>query len=427
VPAAGVIDATDEVVDEPASADILPASAPSRGFQYHVAMYIALAVAGLTVLVVAAGVAWSRHSSARPSAPPPPQLPLLTVDPPAGATGIRPGARVTVTANRGRLTAVHLVDSNGKEITGDLDPLGRTWASNADLHLARDYKITAEISGVNKNKKNKRPVVRTSEFSSIKPAGLLSPFVTPGDNQTVGVGDPIVIRFQSPVANKNAIIPLLTVSMSQPVDGAWHWFGSKEVHYRPKDYWPAGEQVTMAARLTNVDAGNNVWGDLDRSVTFKIGDAHVSTVDTDAHTMTVTSNGQVVRTLPISAGRDKYPTMSGVHVALEKSYHVVMDSSTVGIPVNSPDGYKEDVYWNVAITNGGEYVHAAPWSVGAQGSRNVSHGCVNVSTSDAKWFYGFSMQGDIINIIGSSRGPSSSDAGTMDWNMSWDKWVEPVA
>jgi lipoprotein-anchoring transpeptidase ErfK/SrfK len=269
--------------------------------------------------------------------------------------------------------------------------------------------------------------VRASEFSTVKPAGNLTPFVTPGDNQTVGVGEPIVIRFQNPVANKDAILPLLTVSMSKPVDGAWHWFGSKEVHYRPKDYWPSGEQVTMAAKLTNVDAGNNIWGDIDRSVTFKIGDAHVSTVDTDAHTMTVTSNGAVLRTLPISAGRDKYPTMSGIHIAIEKSYHVVMDSSTVGIPVNSPDGYKEDVYWNVAITNGGEYVHAAPWSVRSQGSRNVSHGCVNLSTSDATWFYNFSTQGDIINIVGSSRGPSASDAGTADWNMSWDKWVAPVA
>ena len=426
MPAAGVIDATDEV-EEPASGDILPSAAPGR--RYHLAMYAALAVAGLTVLVVAAGVAWSRHSEKGASVPPVPALPLITVDPPAGATGIRPDTKVMVTANRGRLTVVHLVDNDGKEITGDLDPLGRTWASTAYLHLARDYKLTAEISGVDKGTKKRppRPAVRTSEFSTVKPAGNLTPFVTPGDNQTVGVGEPIVIRFQNPVANRSAIISLLTVSMSKPVDGAWHWFGPKEVHYRPKDYWPAGEQVTMVAKLTNFDAGNNIWGDLDRSVTFKIGDAHVSTVDTDAHTMTVTSNGAVLRTLPISAGRDKYPTMSGVHIALEKSYHVVMDSSTVGIPVNSPDGYKEDVYWNVAITNGGEYVHAAPWSVGSQGSRNVSHGCVNLSTSDATWFYGFSLQGDIINIIGTPRGPSASDAGTADWNMSWDKWVEPVA
>ena len=391
-------------------------------------MYVAVAGIGLVVLAVAAGVAWSRRGGSQAPKPTVPALPLVTVDPPAGATGIRPEARVTITANRGHLASVRLVDNNGKEVSGVVAPLARSWTSTASLTLARDYKLTAELAGVRKtSSKHPRPVVRTSEFSTVKPAGVLTPFVTPGDNQTVGVGDPIIVRFQSPVANRALITGLLTVSMSKPVDGGWHWFGSKEVHYRPKDYWPAGEQVTMAAKLVNVDAGNNIWGDVDRTVTFKIGDAHVSTVDTDAHTMTVTANGTVMKTMPISAGRDKYPTMSGVHIALEKSYHVVMDSATVGIPVNSPDGYKEDVYWNVAITNGGEYVHAAPWSVGAQGSRNVSHGCVNLSPSDATWFYNFSQQGDIINIIGTSRGPSSSDAGTQDWNMPWEQWVQPVA
>jgi lipoprotein-anchoring transpeptidase ErfK/SrfK len=143
--------------------------------------------------------------------------------------------------------------------------------------------------------------------------------------------------------------------------------------------------------------------------------------------MTVATNGATARTMAISAGRDKYPTMGGVHIAIEKSQHVVMDSSTVGIPVNSADGYHEDVYWNVAITNGGEYVHAAPWSVGSQGRRNVSHGCVNLSPSDATWFYNYSLPGDIINIVGTGRSPSSSDAGTMDWNMPWEAWVQPVA
>jgi len=384
-------------------------------------MYIALAIAGLTVLAVAAGVAWSRHSSTH--APKAPALPLLTVDPPAGATGIRPDAKVTVQANRGRLVSLRLVDGGNNEVTGTLAPFGRSWTSTSTLFLARGYKVTAQIAGVNK----KRLVVRTSEFSTIRPAGLLGPQVSPGDNETVGVGQPIVVRFNSPVANRNAISALLTVSMSKPVDGAWHWFGPKEVHYRPKDYWPSGEAISVVAKLTNVEAGNNIWGETDRSVHFKIGDAHVSTVDTDAHTMTVTTNGAVVRTLPISAGRDKYPTMSGIHVTLDKSYHVVMDSATVGIPVNSPDGYREDVYWNVAITDGGEYVHAAPWSVGAQGNRNVSHGCVNLSPSDATWFYNYSLTGDIVNITGSSRRPSSSDPGTMDWNTPWEQWVQPVA
>ncbi|MCU1451773.1 MAG: ErfK/YbiS/YcfS/YnhG family protein, partial [Acidimicrobiales bacterium] len=284
------------------------------------------------------------------------------------------------------------------------------------------YKMTARIAGI-----KKRPVVRTSEFSTIHPAGFLSPFVTPGDHQTVGVGMPIVVRFKSNVADRNAVTQGLLVSMSKPVDGAWHWFSPREVHYRPREYWPVGEQVTIATKLVDVDAGNDIWGDVDRTVTFTVGDAHIATVDTDSHTMTVTSNGAVVRTVPQSSGREKYPTMGGIHIVLEKAQHVVMDSSTVGIPVSSADGYKEDVYWNVAITNGGEYVHAAPWSTGAQGNRNVSHGCVNLSTADATWFYRFSQPGDLVQIIGTGRPPSPSDAGTADWNVPWEQWIQPIA
>jgi lipoprotein-anchoring transpeptidase ErfK/SrfK len=130
-----------------------------------------------------------------------------------------------------------------------------------------------------------------------------------------------------------------------------------------------------------------------------------------------------VRSVPISAGRTKYPTMGGVHIVLYKSYDVIMDSQTVGIPRNSPDGYYEHVFWDVAISNGGEFVHAAPWSVGAQGNSNVSHGCVNLSPADATWFYGFSTLGDVVEVVGSPR-PPSDDAGTLDWRLPWEQWAQ---
>jgi hypothetical protein len=39
------------------------------------------------------------------------------------------------------------------------------------------------------------------------------------------------------------------------------------------------------------------------------------------------------------------------------------------------------------ISNSGEFVHAAPWSVAQQGSSNASHGCINLSSDNAKWFF----------------------------------------
>ena len=139
--------------------------------------------------------------------------------------------------------------------------------------------------------------------------------------------------------------------------------------------------------------------------------------------MTVTRNGAVVANYPLSAGRDQYPTMDGIHIALYRQQDVLMDSSTVGIPRNGPGGYYEHVFWDVAITDGGEFVHAAPWSTGAQGRSNVSHGCINLSVPSATQFFNFSRVGDIIQVTGSPRPASTGDHGTMDWTLPWASWT----
>ena len=139
--------------------------------------------------------------------------------------------------------------------------------------------------------------------------------------------------------------------------------------------------------------------------------------------MTVQENGKPIRTFPISAGSDKYPTKSGIHVVNEKSPKVVMDSATVGIPRDSPDGYYETVLWDVRISNSGEFVHAAPWSVGSQGNENVSHGCVNASDADAEWFFNYTMNGDVVQVLNT---PVQLEPwnGYGDWQVPYDQWAE---
>jgi hypothetical protein len=166
-----------------------------------------------------------------------------------------------------------------------------------------------------------------------------------------------------------------------------------------------------------------VWGAGNHTTSFRIGASHISRVDVARHQMYVYDNRHLIKTFPISAGRDKYPTKNGVHITFEKSQVVTMDSATVGIPRNSPDGYYEKVYWDVRISYGGAFVHAAPWSVGDQGRVNVSHGCVNISTANAEWFYGWSMRGDIVDVYNSTAAPNTSDPGMADWNMSWAQWL----
>ena len=245
-----------------------------------------------------------------------------------------------------------------------------------------------------------------------------------GDGSTYGVGMPIIVTLDHaiPEAERKAVTDRLKVTSTPAVTGGWRWFSDTEVHYRPSAYWPAHTKVTLAIDFAGLHLGPGVWGVDGRTVNFSIGDAHVSTVDAAAHTMQVKVNGQVVKTLPVSTGNAKYPTHSGVHVVNEKSPKVIMDSATVGIPRDSPDGYYETVLWDVRISNSGEFVHAAPWSTGAQGNSNVSHGCVNVSTANAEWFYNLSMPGDVVQVLNTPN-PLQPWNGYGDWQIPWAQWA----
>ncbi len=342
----------------------------------------------------------------------------VTSDPVDGAVDVRPDATVNVTAKYGRIISAQLLDDADKASPGVVAPDGSAWSSaGSALATGSHYRVKVMVDTA------RGPKTHISSFTTLTPTATVSAQVSPGDDETVGVGEPIIVKFSDPVTNKAAVEQHILVTPSTPVVGAWHWFSDTEVHYRPQQYWPANITVDVAANLAGVDFGDGVWGDQNINSHYAIGDAHVSTVDAATHEMTVTTNGAVTRVIPASTGRSDLPTMSGTLITLDKAPSVIMDSSTNGVPVDSPDGYRETVLWNVRLTNSGIYVHAAPWSVGDQGRANVSHGCVNVSDEAAEWFYNFSQHGDIVTVVNTPRPPSPTDAGSRDWNMTWDEWV----
>jgi lipoprotein-anchoring transpeptidase ErfK/SrfK len=386
------------------------------------------------VLVIAAGagLGWALtrnggSSTATGSSAPPQTSPSTTQKPKTASVVIRPsdGASqlplntiVAVTALNSRLISVQVAGPDGKAVPGTLSGTSQSWQSAGPL--APSLRYTVNVTG---ESLTGQPVQQTSQFTTETPKAILQAQIFPTEGITVGVGMPIQIRFNKPVANKAAVLAAMQVTESTPVTGGWHWFTDKELHFRPTVYWPAGEHVTVTANLAGLDAGNGVWALANNTVHFVVGDSHISEANVATHVMTVSTNGQVVKTIPISAGRTQYPTMDGVHIALYRQQDVHMVSSTVGIPVNSPDGYDEHVFWDVNISDGGEFVHAAPWSTGAQGNSNVSHGCVNLSVADATWFFNYSHVGDVVSVVGSPRTASLTDHGTMDWGIPAAQWT----
>ena len=389
----------------------------SRGTVAAASAAVVLAVAGVVVAAVHVSSNGPPATSSQGSVSDgPTQLQLVG----ARAGRVPWNKPVTLQIVNGKLRSVAVTADGSGAIDGTLTQNDTIWSSAETLVPLTHYR--AAVSYVDSGGDTKSAVLT---FAAADATKHLKVTLSPGDGNTVGVGSPVIASLSRPVPkDERAMVEArLSITVNPPVIGAWHWMSDQELHWRPPRYWKHGTAVTVAADLSGLYLGKGVWGAGTHTSSFKIGDSHISRVDAARHEMYVYSNGKLLRTMPISAGRDKYPTKSGVHITFEKSQIVTMDSATVGIPRNSPDGYYEKVYWDVRISYGGAFVHAAPWSVGEQGRVNVSHGCVNLSTSNATWFYYFSRRGDIVDVYNTGAAPDTADPGMADWNMSWAKWV----
>ncbi|MFD4814964.1 L,D-transpeptidase family protein, partial [Streptomyces sp. NPDC058418] len=189
----------------------------------------------------------------------------------------------------------------------------------------------------------------------------------------------------------------------------------------PKDYWPANGTVTATSNLQGVKVSKQLYGDATKPMKMSTGDRIEAIVDASAHYMTVFRNGEEINNIPVTTGKPGFSTRNGIKVVLGKEYFVRMRGATVGI--GGGENYDLPVYWATRVTWSGEYVHAAPWSVGSQGSANVSHGCVGRSTGYAAWFYETVQEGDLVQVV-NSAGDYMEEFGNGygDWNIDWSDW-----
>ena len=98
-----------------------------------------------------------------------------------------------------------------------------------------------------------------------------------------------------------------------------------------------------------------------------------------------------------------------------------MDSSTFGLPKNSRLGYRETINYATRISIDGIYMHQLDATVWAQGNPNTSHGCLNLNADNAKWFYDFSVPGDVVEVR-NTGGPPLALQQNGDWTVPWDQW-----
>lgn len=341
------------------------------------------------------------------------------------AGGVPVDTTVTVSATGGTLQRVRVVGGpDNIRLPGRLSADGSRWIAGELLEPGSSYRIDARAVDEAGESARHRQRFHTEK---LKLDQQTYPSVAPLEGETVGVGMPVVVLFDIPVTNKASIERHLSVSSAPEMRGTWHWYSDTEVHFRPRRYWPAGTEVTVDLDINGVDAGNGVYGQLDRTISFDVGRSVVSKVNVKRHRMRVFIDGELARTIPVTTGKADFQTRGGTKVIIEKFRYKDMDAATTGIEPGDPEYYNiQNVPYAMRVTFSGEFVHGAPWSEGSQGSANVSHGCVGMGVADARWLFRQTRRGDIVQVVGSKRELEQGNGWT-DWDLSFAEYGEGSA
>lgn len=381
----------------------------------------ALGALAVGLVAPAALAACSRSSDPASQAAQQPE-PTLVFTPESDATDILPTAPVSAEVRDGWFQKVSLTNADGKIVAGVLNRERTVFTVTEPLGYSATYTWAGSVVGRDGN-----AVPVRGEFRTVDPTRVVDGGFQLADGQTVGVAAPVIIQFDAPIADKAAVERALTVTTDPPVEGAWAWLpdevqGSR-VHWRTREYYPAGTTVNVDAKLYGLAFGEGAYGAQDMSLHFQIGRRQVVRAHAPSHRIQVITDAGVIMDFPCSYGEADEPrnvTRSGIHVVTEKYEDFWMSNPAAGY---------ENIHerWAVRISNNGEFIHANPASSGAQGNTNVTNGCINLSDGDAQQYFASAIYGDPVEVTGTSIELSYADGDLWDWAVDWDTWLSMSA
>jgi lipoprotein-anchoring transpeptidase ErfK/SrfK len=345
----------------------------------------------------------------------------LSITPAKGKTNVPFSTEIGVKVSGGTVQSVTLRDDDGKAVSGAMREDGSAWVPAKPLKAKQRYEATvvaADSSGATKS--------ATTTFTTMgAPARKTGTGLYLFDDHTYGVAMPVVAEFSPGIKKKEraAVQKRMFVRTDPPQPGTWSWTSSgTQAYYRAPEYWKPGTRLTVRLALQGVPTGGGRYGDRDRSASAKIGRSFEMKVDNKTKRMTVVQDGRTVRTMPVSLGKRGTPSSSGTMVVMEKKVTTVFDTTDT----DGDEGYVTDIEFAQRLTWSGQYIHSAPWSTGAQGRRNVSHGCVNVSPKNARWLFDKTLIGDPVTVRGTGDKLAYGNGWT-PWDLSWSEFTKGSA
>ena len=345
----------------------------------------------------------------------------ISVTPANGKKNVPISAEVGFKISSGKLSAVVVKDGKGKSVSGALRDDGSSWVPSKPLKNKQRYAATVTATdGAG------AVVTKSTSFTTMgKPARKTGTGLYLFDDHTYGVAMPVVVEFVPGIkkADRAAVQKRMFVKTDPPQPGTWSWTSTgTQAYYRAPEFWQTGTKLSVRIAVGGLPTGGGRYGSQDRSATAKIGRSLVMKVENSTKKMTVIENGKTIRTMPVSLGKKSTPSSSGTMVIMDKKTSTVFDTTDT----DGANGYKETIGYAQRLTWSGQYIHSAPWSVGDQGHRNVSHGCVNLSPSNARWIFGKSLIGDPITVRGTEDKLVYGNGWT-PWNVSWKEFAKGSA
>jgi len=356
---------------------------------------------------------------------------------------INPTTPVTISVDHGTLTSVVMRNPEGKRVTGAISADGTTWHNTEVLGYSKTYTIVAtgkNADGV--------PVTKRSTVRTLTPGNMTAVYLDRTgdyaltDGATYGVAIVPEMYFDEQIvskADKLAAEKAVTVETSPHVAGAWAWQDNQRMLWRPEHYWPSGTKVTIKAKIYGVRLGDGLYGQADKSIRFTIGRKQVTIADDNApravnKVRVYNAAGHVIRTMNTSMGEHSgvtvngnyinFYTLDGTYTVLEHDNPAYMSSDSYGLPSSSPGGYaREPIYWSTKISVDGIYLHELTSTIWAQDhGEDVSHGCLNLNTANAQWFYHHSLIGDPVVVHGAKGAPKIKVWQGGAWSVPWSAW-----
>ncbi len=346
----------------------------------------------------------------------------LAVTPAAGKTGVPVSAEIGFKVAGGKVTQVTLKDAAGAAVSGTLREDGSAWVPAKPLKTKQKYVASVVATADGGVTKTAATTFTTMGAPGKKTGTGLYLF----DDHTYGVAMPVVVEFSPGIkkADRAAVQRRMFVTTSPAQPGVWSWTSSgTQAYYRGPEFWKSGTDLKVRIAVGGLPTGGGRYGDRDRAATAKIGRSMIMKVDNATKKMTVVQDGKTVRTMPVSLGKKSTPSSSGTMVVMEKKAETVFDTTA---ELGPDEGYRTEIQFAQRLTWSGQYIHSAPWSVGSQGRRNVSHGCVNVAPGNARWLFDRTLIGDPVVVKGTEDKLAYGNGWT-PWDVTWAEFVKGSA